>query len=73
MINNCHYFCTRLFQNIIQHPMLMVVGMHGVLGMLATFHAEEATAKDQEYVITLCLEIMGVRALVQKMNSISAT
>lgn len=53
--------------------MLMVVGMHGVLGMLATFHAEEATAKDQEYVITLCLEIMGVRALVQKMNSISAT
>lgn len=53
--------------------MLMVVGMHGVLGVLATFHAGEATAKDPEYVITLCPEIMGVRALVKKLNSISAT
>lgn len=53
--------------------MLMVVGMHGVLGVLATFHAEEAIAKDPECVIIPYPEIMGVRVLVQKMNTISAT
>lgn len=46
----------------------MVSGMHGVLGVPAMFHVEEANAIEADCAITHYLEIMGVNALAKTLK-----